>query len=315
MQEAFAKGTLKNLKVQVGKYQEFCDEYDRIERPASINTLTMYIQYLGSSFSSVGGIKNYMNGVKIWHLIGGYKTTAFEAYALSLMYRGMERKLQHQTHQALPITPQILKEIRENLDMGKDNDVTKWALYLIAFFVVCRKSNLVPDTANRYNKEKQLSRGHFHKVGQDLRVTMTWTKTIQFNERKLVVPIPRIRESNLCPVKAFTNMIKKVPAKPDEPAFLKVNKKGQKCPWTYRLFNKELKEDIAGTGRDPTKYSTHSFRRGAATFAFEAGVEAETVKIMGDWRSDCFRQYLQVSMQKKEEAAQKIREKIRQLAL
>ena len=315
MQEAFAKGTLKNLRVQVGKYQEFCDEYGRIERPASINTLTMYIQYLGKSLVSIGGIKNYTNGVKIWHLLGGYQTKAFETYSLQLMYRGMERKLQHQTHQALPITPRILKEIRGNLDMENVNDITKWALYLIAFFLVCRKSNLVPDSANSYNKEKQLSRGHFQKVGQDLRVTMTWTKTIQFNERKLVVPIPRIRESNLCPVRAYTNMIKMVPGNSEDPAFVKVNKKGHKGPWTYRMFNKELKEDVARTGRDPKKYSTHSFRRGAATFAFEAGVEAETVKIMGDWRSDCFRQYLQVSMHKKEEAAQKIKDKIIQLAL
>ena len=93
----------------------------------------------------------------------------------------------------------------------KKDDVTKWALSLIAFFVVCRKSNSVPATSDSYHKEKQLSRGHCLKVGQDLRLTMT--KTIQFNERKLVMPIPRTKESDLCPVKAFNNtMIKKIPA-------------------------------------------------------------------------------------------------------
>ena len=70
-----------------------------------------------------------------------------------------------------------------------------------------------PSTTDSYNREKQVSRGHFLKVGQDLRVAITWTKTIQFNERKLVMPIPRTKESDLCPVKAFNNtMIKKIPA-------------------------------------------------------------------------------------------------------
>ena len=313
MQEAFAKGTLQNIRIQVGKFQTFCEEYGRGTRPVSVNTLIMYIEYLGSRFSAVNTIKSYINGVKIWHMTGGYKTTAFDSYALKLMFRGMERKLQHKVHQALPVTPEILLKIRQVIDLKAEKDITKWALYLIAFFLVCRKSNLVPDSAKSFDPQKQLTRGHFEEIDENLRVIMKWTKTIQYNERQLVVPIRRIKGSKLCPVKAYKRMCTKNPATQGEPAFVHRGKKGKMIVWTYRMFMTELKKDIEKIGEDPRAYSTHSFRRGAATFAYEAGVEAETVKIMGDWRSDCFRQYLQVSMQKKEEAAIRMGEKIKNI--
>ena len=85
-------------------------------------------------------------------------------------------------------------------------------------------------------------------------------------------------------------MCAKNPATQGEPAFVHRGRKGNLIVWTHRMFMGELKKDIEKISEDPRAYSTHSFRRGAATFAYEAGVESETVKIMGDWRSDCFRQ-------------------------
>jgi hypothetical protein len=45
------------------------------------------------------------------------------------------------------------------------------------------------------------------------------SKTIQFGERLLIIPIVAIPGSSLCPVKAYLNMVKLVPAVNDAPAY------------------------------------------------------------------------------------------------
>ena len=36
--------------------------------PASVETLCLYVQFLGRSMKSVQSIRNYLNGVKIFHI-------------------------------------------------------------------------------------------------------------------------------------------------------------------------------------------------------------------------------------------------------
>ena len=56
-------------------------------------------------------------------------------------------------------------------------------------------------------------------------------------------------------------------------------------------------------GIDSTSYSPHSFRRGGATFAFDSKIPPEFIKAQGDWRSDCYLVYLEMSDEQKHYAA------------
>jgi integrase len=313
VEQGFAKGTLQNLKIQISKYRKFCADWGCQEFPASLRTILMYMEWLGRQFSAASTIRNYLYGVKFWHIINGLSGEQFDGYVVKRMHKGLEKKLKHKKKQALPITPEVLLDIKKVLDLELPWDCTKWALYLTAFFLVCRKSNLVPLSVRQFDSSKQLTRAHFQQTGEDLSVVLTWTKTIQFNERKLVVPILTIKGSQLCPVEAFRRMCQLVKVPDNGPAFARIDKVGKVVPITYNVFLKELRKDISRTGRDPKGFSTHSFRRGAASFAYEAGVDAETVRIMGDWRSDCFREYLQISLHKKEFAARKMAQQIRRI--
>ena len=46
-------------------------------------------------------------------------------------------------------------------------------------------------------------------------------------------------------------------------------------------------------------YSWHSFRRGAAVFAFELGLADSAVQLLGDWSSSAFKNYLEFSFLRK----------------
>ena len=52
----------------------------------------------------------------------------------------------------------------------------------------------------------------------------------------------------------------------------------------------------AGGVSEASRFTGHSFRRGGATWAFQAGIPGELIQICGDWSSDAYKQYLQFSM-------------------
>ena len=59
-------------------------------------------------------------------------------------------------------------------------------------------------------------------------------------------------------------------------------------------------------GLSLSDYSWHSFRRGAAIFAFELGLADTAVQLLGDWSSPAFKNYLKFAFLKKVSVARDI---------
>ena len=150
-----------------------------------------------------------------------------------------------------------------------------------------RKSNLFPDSVRSFNGVKQLFRTNytFDKDSEILLVTIKWSITIQFGDRKLIFPLVPITDSPLCPVQAYLNMISLVVVSQDSPAF-SIVKGEKKQPVTYRQFQSVLKHIITLLGRHSDVYSIHSFGRGGATWAFPAEGPTVLIQLYGDWKSE-----------------------------
>ena len=114
-----------------------------------------------------------------------------------------------------------------------------WCLFLFAFFLFARKSNLVPDSL-QYQNKKFLLRKDVESFGNNLIVHIKLSKTIQFGQRILKLPLVEIPGSVLCPVKAFNKMCKMVPALPSDPLFTLPNKKVV----TYYQYQNRLRHFI-----------------------------------------------------------------------
>jgi len=84
---------------------------------------------------------------------------------------------------------------------------------------------------------------------------------------------------------------------------------------TYAHFSSFLGEVIKVVSLDSTSYSPHSFRRGGATFAFEAKVPSELIKAHGEWRSDCYLIYLEMTDHQKRTAAARMAAAISHIAV
>ena len=121
-----------------------------------------------------------MYGVKVLHLMLDLPFNHLETFYHKLFVKGLKRCNPHTIKAALPITPNILLKMKNVLNFDNDNHVTYWCLFLFAFFLMCRKSNLV---GTAQDGSKCLKRGDILVYEEFLLVRFNWSKTIQFKER------------------------------------------------------------------------------------------------------------------------------------
>ena len=100
---------------------------------------------------------------------------------------------------------------------------------------MARLANIVSKSAKSFDLRRHLTRGDVPETSHGLLVTFKCTKTIQFGERLLHIPLLRIHDSPLCPVSAYLRMIPLVPARRSCPVFLIFGPKGL-VPLTKRTF-------------------------------------------------------------------------------
>ena len=292
---AFAPGTRKNLITQWMSFLLFCLHFELEFLPAEEETIALYAQFLSRSFKTVSSIQNYLSGVKLLHLYAGVKLPNMKDFSIKLVLDGIRRRKPHCVKQALPITPSILLHLYQHITLC-GNGVTVWALFLIAFFLFLRKSNLVPNTTKSFDPKKQLTRADFVLGDQVLLCKIRWSKTIQYGQRVLVLPLFALPGSPLCPVTAYKHMIAEFPTvEGHDPAFQVRNGK-KVIPLTYFKFHYYLRKLLQEAGYRSELFSSHSFRRGGATFAFQSLVPDQLIKLQGDWQSDAYQRYLDFSL-------------------
>ena len=121
-----------------------------------------------------------------------------------LALRGSKRLLGAAPFRKLPITPKLLLSMARLFNLGNPLHAAMWALFLVAFFSFLRKSNLVADSPSA-TSDKLPCRCDFVLAPEGAFLQIRATKTIQFKQRILSIPLPFIPNSPLCPVSALIN--------------------------------------------------------------------------------------------------------------
>ena len=86
------------------------------------------------------------------------------------------------------------------------------------FFLILRKSIVIPESIKSFDSHKQLVRQDIQILDNMLIVNIKWSKTRQFGHLRQV-PIAAMPSCILCPVTAYKNMVRKVAADPLDPAY------------------------------------------------------------------------------------------------
>ncbi|XP_048576165.1 uncharacterized protein LOC125557539 [Nematostella vectensis] len=310
LQAAYSTGTYSNLKTQFKAFFLFCLYFDLTPLPADIDTVCLYVQFLSRSIAPPS-IRNYLSGVKLLHLFAGYDYAFTKDFSLSLALRGVSRRIPHVPQRAPPVTPSLLLLVARTVDFQHDaNSSTLYCAFLFAFFLMARIANIVPRSIKAFNPTRDLTRGGVLCNEHGLIVTFKHTKTIQFGQRRLHIPLLRIPGSLLCPVAAYNNMIRLVPSSARKPLFLLLGRSGP-FALTKSRFVTEFRLALCSVGvAHADSYRGHSFRRGCASWSFNHGVPGELIQLYGDWASDSYKLYLEFSNQSKLALASQLRASI-----
>lgn len=301
---AYAAGTHKNHRTQWRSYLYFCLHFKLAFLPASISTISLYCQFLSRSMTPPS-VRNYLSGVKLLHVMLGYSFPDLSTHEIQVTLRGIDRLAQHCPLRAPPITPQLLGLLVSVGHFLDPIDVTFSCAFVFAFFLFARISNLVPDSLSADNAYHCLRRGDILPSHYGLCVKFSWSKTNQFGTRVLELPLIGIPDSPFCPVRLFYLMCELVPAPSHTPLFVFLSHSGVLKPVLKRQFISVLRArlEAANVAQSHT-YRGHSFRRGGTSWAFSAGLPGELIQVFGDWRSDAYKSYLDISMALKLRVAQ-----------
>ena len=170
--------------------------------------VVLFIQFLTRKLTALSLVKNYVVGIRTLHKLLGIDTLAFKDVMVHLMWMGLECNWVNPVHISAPITPQVLRDIHDNFYLAIDSHVVFWAACLVGFFILARKSNLVP--VSKFEPGKQLATKHIKVLENKLEVELHWMKTRRPMQGLIVYPLHKIPGSNLCPHKALTAMFEHV---------------------------------------------------------------------------------------------------------
>lgn len=126
--------------------------------------------------------------------------------------------------------------------------------------------------------------GHDHNE-----ICQCWSKTQQQVTIGRWLPLPRIRNSELCPHTAVCALLKASPTpSPLQP--LLCFHDGNPMPASY--IARQFRLALAWAGLGPAKYTLHSLRRGGVQFLEKAGVQLPKLAAHGGPKSSAIYQYV-----------------------
>jgi len=159
----------------------------------------------------------------------GFEFPHLSSHELILMLRGIDRLAQHRPHHAPLITPTLLCTLVASGVDFDPVDLTFSCAFSFAFFLFARISNLVPKSfvTSGVQEHRCICRGDVVSTHYGLCVQFIWSKTIQFGERVLELPLVRIPDSPICPVRLFYLMCETIPAPQSAPLFVIPSRSGR----------------------------------------------------------------------------------------
>ena len=278
------------------KFKEFCADQGLPPAPASEPTLCRYVAHLVQGGTAHSSIKCYLAAVRQYHIAGGWNDPGISQMPrLVQVLRGVKtvqaRRGNHQGRNRLPITPELLRKMREVWNRTDDPRKSKmmWAAAALCFFGFFRSGEITVPTTDTFDPGAHLT---FQDVQVDdrrrpqaLRIRLKSSKTDPF--RVGVDVYVGHTQDELCPVAAVLSYMVARGAGPG-PFFCY----GDSRPLTRAKLVAETKEALSKAGVDSSCYSGHSFRKGAATTAASQGIGDATIMMLGRWQSSAYQRYV-----------------------
>ena len=281
----FATSTRQTHRIQLDAFFRFCQQFG-LEPSCTDSIICLFMTFLARKicFTSIRQYVSAVNGYFLSQLRIGVD---YDSFRYKACLAGIKRTLGDRGIQAPPILPQHLLRMFANMELTSDNIAVRAAV-LLSFRALLRQSH-VTDSSSVLRRKDIIFNEH------GLIINIRKSKTIQFGERVLSVPIKSLKNSALCAVYWTRKHFLDITAAPDAQAF-RIQLVGESSPLTYAFYLASIRILAAHAGLNPKKFSTHSLRRGGATFFRNCGISVQNIQIRGDWSSSAVYKYLDTSV-------------------
>jgi hypothetical protein len=242
-------------------------------------------------------IKGYLATVRSLHIDEGLPFTACESESVRRVIRGIKRF--HGERERNPKQPITLPILQQLTSIAGDLSITFNASFdtatklAWASFLCCSEFTL--SRGEKFNAASNLTRGcvTFVPSIEDptyVRLNLPASKTDPFRKGVSVLIARAPVGSTTCAVSALQHLFIIVPKPLDAPLFSDIDD----SPLTRTTFVSTLKQCLTSLGIDTSQFAGHSFRRGAASAAAAVGYADHEIQLLGRWRSDAYKLYIDV---------------------
>ena len=288
-QEAhYAESTKRTRSVQVRAYLEFCEIFgDRLmPYPCDADQVCLYMSFLARRLC-FNSIKQYLSALNNHLKDVGASPIPYGDHGIKKCMAGIRRVLGDSTKQAPPLLPAQLLRLFTYMYLTGGHIALRAAM-LLSFRALLRKCHVT-------NSESTLLRSDFTFSRWGMIVRVRRSKTIQFRERVHTIPVACVANPALCAVYWVQRHFRDAPGGEGDHAFL-IRSRGRLVSMPYTFYLSSIKYLSDRARLHPGNFSTHSLRRGGATFLRLCGATILEIKERGDWRSDAVFEYLKASL-------------------
>ena len=269
-------------------YLYFCELFqDSVQPyPCGSTQVCMYMTFLARRLC-YSSIRQYLSGLNNHLRELGCEAIDYKDHKVKSCMTGIRRSLGDAPRQAPPLLPKHLLSVFAVM-RDSPGHVCVRAAMLVSFRALLRKAHVTESDCT-------LERRDFRFYRWGMMLTIRRSKTIQFRERVHRVPVAYVEETRLCAVTWVREHFRQAPAPGSSGAFRMPRGRGSTV-LTYAYYMAAIKCLTERAVMEPGQFSTHSLRRGGATFLRMCGASIQEIKERGDWRSDAVYEYLQASL-------------------
>ena len=152
----FSSGTRRNIKSHLRQYILFCCHFKKTIVPAERDTLVAFFELFSLSVG-YDHLKNVYSSIKFLHKALNLPFLE-EEYQVNTILQSLKRKLAKVPFQVMPITPKILCDLYNFIDINSPVDLALWSSFLVAFYCLFRKANVAPKSLSTFNPIKLYSK-------------------------------------------------------------------------------------------------------------------------------------------------------------
>ena len=265
--------------------------------PASIDTLTAYVEFLLLEFHSPQAVRNYLTGALTLHIITGFSVSAFHSSLFRDTLKAVDATVRHFPVQKAPCFVQELKKLVQVAEVFGKVAIVMRPLLILTFFTFLRLSSILPSMQGGFDCTRHLCWSDVLILSDKMVILVKWTKTTQAAAQHFTLDLAINQDSLICPVQALSLLLRVHPkAYRNQPLFLlpRTGVMGfQDIPLSQGVARLWLSRFCEVAGLPKHRFSFHSLRRGGSSTAFQLGVPISDIQRHGSWRSDAVFSYVQ----------------------